>query len=208
MRFNEINVGHYNRFLQKATGIKGGAPVPQLGSEITPTLQVFSGAENRYLGAWNIFGNYASIPGTAANNSSVQIRNPAGSNVIAVILRMYFSSAAVGDIFISNNRGGAAAVDFASSTPAGAFDARYGLQAATCIVSGQSGGGANSNLNSIIARVNAAVANTDYDYIQNVDQEIPILPGDAYRLLLNNQNQQLKAGFIWRERFLEESERN
>jgi hypothetical protein len=212
-RFNEINVGHYNRFLQKATGIKGGPPVPQLGSEITPTLGVFSGAENRYLSAWNAFGNYQDVPAGAALVGGVQIRNPAGSNVLAVIVRIYFSAGAANTALNMSQPPPFPVADLGSAGPAiRAFDLRQSggggaTTSSTCIVSSQNSPSVGV-LNSVPYKVNAPVAFTDYDLLLDEDQQIPLLPGDAVRLTPTGANIQVKVGFVWRERYLEESERS
>jgi hypothetical protein len=44
--------------------------------------------------------------------------------------------------------------------------------------------------------------------IRTPNQEIPLLPGMALQLVVaNTSNQELRVGYIWRERFLEPAER-
>src|SRR6516225_4576312 len=83
--FNELQAGRFNRGLQKLTGIKGRASVRQLGTEILPVFSMPLGNEFRYLEGWNRFGLGFLVAGVAANLSGLRFRNPAGSNVIAVI---------------------------------------------------------------------------------------------------------------------------
>src|SRR5713226_5812707 len=87
-RFNEILVGRYNRMLQKLFSMKGAAPMPQLASELAPTINFFSGVENRSLEAWNRYGLLLSITAGAATNSLLRIRNPSTTNVIAIIEKL------------------------------------------------------------------------------------------------------------------------
>ncbi len=84
-RFNEILVGRFNRFLQKWLSMKGGPPSPQLATEIQPNFNFFSGAENRALESWFLYGTFSSQVAVALQNSFFQLRNPAKSGVLAVI---------------------------------------------------------------------------------------------------------------------------
>src|SRR5216684_1967801 len=98
-RFNEINVGRYNRALQKLLGMKGEASVPILASEIAPSFVLPYGVENRYLEQWNRFGLGMNVTATAGNQSAFRLRNPAGSNVIAVVEVLTYS------VFLNNDVG-------------------------------------------------------------------------------------------------------
>src|SRR5713101_6850733 len=90
--FNEILAGRYNRALQKQFAIKGSPPVRQLGGEVTPQVSLFYGRENRFTETWNVFGQLHNVPALAANLSQSRLRNPFGSNVIAVVEKITFSS--------------------------------------------------------------------------------------------------------------------
>src|SRR5258708_13178542 len=84
-RFNEILVGRFNRFLQKWLSMKGGPPSPQLATEIQPNFNFFSGAENRALESWFLYGTFSSQAAVALQNSFFQLRNPSKSGVLAAI---------------------------------------------------------------------------------------------------------------------------
>src|SRR5258708_34332947 len=84
-RFNEILVGRFNRFLQKWLSMKGGPPSPQLATEIQPNFNFFSGAENRALENWFLYGTFSSQAAVALQNSFFQLRNPSKSGAPAVI---------------------------------------------------------------------------------------------------------------------------
>src|SRR5712691_6286187 len=84
--YNELQVGRYNRLAQKIFSIKGGAALESLMPELGLTMSVFNGAENRYLESWDRFGLAASIGAQGVGlNSILQITNPTGSNVVAII---------------------------------------------------------------------------------------------------------------------------
>src|SRR5437660_10167921 len=77
-RFNEIQVGRYNRFIQKLLQIKGPPSMAQVATEMQPVFQFFNGAENRYLEGWLRYGQAASVPaGGAGTFSMVPLRTPA-----------------------------------------------------------------------------------------------------------------------------------
>ncbi len=203
--YNEILVARFNRALQKHFGMKGGPPAPQLASEIAPTVTMFYGAENRYLEGWNRFGNSAVInAGGAGNRSGFRIRNPKGSNVVAVIEKLTTIAAGtvdqpflsysildpgtlgVGTVVVVNtgldNRG--------SPTP--------NLELSASVNTGSILG---------IQILQAALAlNTSWEFIQFDDQELPVLPNSGYTLYSNNLNQQVFYSILWRERVLEASE--
>src|SRR5437879_1331505 len=92
-RYNEILVGRFNRFLQKVFAMKGEPPAPQLAGEISPNFQLFSGVENRYLEAWDRFAAGVNVAPVAGNLSGIRLRNPAGSNIVAVLERVTFNEA-------------------------------------------------------------------------------------------------------------------
>ena len=46
-----------------------------------------------------------------------------------------------------------------------------------------------------------------YEFLQFEDQEIPILPGDVVDVFIGTAAVQMDVSWIWRERFLEDSER-
>lgn len=205
-RFNEILVGRYNRALQKAFGIKGGPPVPQLSSEIMAQVLLFWGVENRYLESWQRFGVGFSQPAAAGFNSVFELRNPTANNALIVIEKVTIFN--VNAAANSTNFEGPAplSTDLATSLVSSTvrFDAR-GQQQPSSVASEQN----NAAL--------ASFANTPYfaslapngaiDMVLYENQEIPILPGDAIRLRNPTVNTALQGSVQWRERFLEDSER-
>lgn len=202
--FNEILNARYARFTQKLFSMKGSAPMRALGGELGMTMSFFNGVENRYLEGWDRFGfGQAFAAGGAGNFNHFQIRNPAGSNTIFVVEKIAaFSGAAADSILVSH---GVASADLAnvSSTNNTRLDPR-GRPQATAIISNQQT--AQNQLTSIMDFLNFAV-NFYAQAIAFEDQEVPLLPGDAIRLVSGSANTAEDFVFQWRERSLEESER-
>lgn len=207
-KYNEILVGRFNRGLQKLLAIKGDAPVAQVAGEITPVISIHHGVENRFIDGWNRFAAGAQANPAVGNVSPVRFRNPFGSNVVAVLEKIQVST------FMNNLNttmrlslgGGPTAIldtgDLANAVPSVSFDTRWeGL--ATCKVSQQSVTATNPGL---MMRW-ALLINTVVDLIQDENQEIQVLPGTNLQVENDLGNMQNDVSFVWRERFLEDSER-
>jgi hypothetical protein len=203
--FNEILSGRYNRALQKLFAIKGSPPVRQLGGEVMPIVQIFYGAENRYLETWDRFSVGISQPGVAAVLSTIKIRNPVGSNVMAVFEKITGSQNAVDFNFTlqagTDQTDGATAVPMVSAQN---LDSRSGR--VSSLIFSRSGAAAPP---SQVAWANISLlANTPYEFIGTDIQELTLNPGRSLQLVSTNVNQILNGTFVWRERLLEESERS
>jgi hypothetical protein len=204
--YNEILVGRFNRALQKHFGLKGGPPAPQLASEIAPTMNMFYGVENRYLEGWNRFGNSNIISaGGAGNRSGFRIRNPKGSNVIAVIEKwMVIEPTAVQDQPFVNF----SILDPGTLAAASVIVVNTGLDnrgspTPNMDLSASSNVGALLGVQILQA---ALAANSSFEFISFEDQELPLPPNSGYTLYANTLNQQLLYSILWRERVLEASE--
>jgi hypothetical protein len=200
-KFNEILVGRFNRCLQKLLSMKGPASMSQLAAELQPVFAFSNGVENRYLEGWDRYGVWQQIPGGAAVTSVIQLRNPASSNVIAVIEKISVVSTLADTPRLQHGPQTAdlTTVDVGSNTR---WDAR-GRKDPTCIFSRQTGaGGPPTNK----AQLGLA-ALTGGDFIVTDIQEIPLLPGDAASVTTTALNDTLAVTWWWRERFLEDSER-
>jgi hypothetical protein len=202
-RYNEILVGRYNRFLQKFLSMKGGPPAPQLASEIGPTIALFSGVENRYLEQFELFAATTTLAASVGNNGAVQIRNPANSNVIAVIEKITVSTTAAGEIVVSVGSG----IDLVTFTAVARGDGRS--RANPAMIASASNAALTANLGNLIWR-NFVPANTASDLINDENQEIPLTATGgtgAIRITSSSANVGVSAAIWWRERLLEESER-
>lgn len=205
--YNEIGIGRWNRFIQKITDIKGGPPARQLASEIVFSHAIFSGVENRFLESWNRFEIPVNSGPTAAQANTFQLRNPGGSNVIAVIEELLLTSVAAGELFnLSIIR--APQVALANVFAAVAMDSR---QAPGSIAGGST---LEISQNTGIAGFATGAyswtvgpANQSLLTINDEHQEWPILPGDTFRINSTTANNGVRLALKWRERLLEPAER-
>jgi len=207
---NEILVGRFNRFLQKWLSMKGPASMNTLSPELVATVPVFHAAEDRYLEGWARFGLVLQQPaGGAGAFSKFSLRNPTGSNVVAVVekIRVIASTAAtfvLADLSIAPGGADLATIPGTANTR---FDAR-GPQQSVCVPS------RDANAVAVVGVIideqvldTAAGGLSAVDYIITDIQELPLLPGDAYRVQLNTAVLAANLVLQWRERFLEDSER-
>ena len=204
-RFNEILIGRWNRGIQKLTGMKGEAPAPQLATEVMPTIQIPLGAEFRYLESWDRFGAALQATGGAGQTAGIRLRNPAGSNVVAVIesLLVSTSSGAAQQFRLGI---ASTAVDLTSvvASTGNQIDPRG--RASTALI-----GSTTTNLtvtgpDIYIIELPTAVG-TNVNFIVTDNQELPLLPGMAMTVEGFTPAGNVITGWLWRERFLEESER-
>jgi hypothetical protein len=204
-RFNELLAGRYNRFLQKLFVLKGGPPAPQLSSEIMPVFAFFSGAENRYLEGWDRFAVAPTQAAVATRRTTFQIRNPIGSNVIAVIERIIVLATGTADnVAINFDKAVVDQTDLATTNPSFGLDIR-GRSASTCIVSNQAAAGTPRGNGPLL--ILAVGANQHQDFIITDIQELTLTPGTFYEVAMDTANLQMRCSFLWRERSTEESER-
>jgi hypothetical protein len=203
-RLNEILVGRFARGLQKLFGIKGEAPVAVLAPEVMPIHGLMNGVENRYLEGWDRFGFNFAVGGVAANLTAVRLRNPPTSGVIIVLEKLDCSTPAAQLLQLGKQT---ANTDLATvvSMPNRNLDAR-GRTSSSAVFSSDN----SAAVVALAAAVGALSGNPNalYNLFQFEDQEIPILPGDAYQLTTGLVNSNLNGMIMWRERTLEESEKS
>jgi hypothetical protein len=208
-RYNEILVGRWNRFLQKLLQIKGGPPAPQLASEITATFEIEQPpVEDRYLLQWNLFAWAQSVAANAGFASQIRLRNPVGSNVIAVIERASVTSNVAGNFNFNKAQ---LSTDFAAGATTGPIirDLRTGTGQAVATNTGSSMKSSQENAAPVVGTVIDSVyipASSAYQFIVTPNQELTLAPGDSYSLS-GPTNAVFLGSLWWRERFLEESER-
>ncbi len=199
-RFNEILVGRYNRMVQKLLSMKGPATLVTISDEAQAVFSLFYGVENRYLEGWDRFGTGFLTAAVVAQNSAFLLRNPKASNVLGVIEKLTVTETTFDAITLSNNITPDPA-NLATLAANSRLDAR-GRPAATCIPSfGNNAAGGNTFY------IAGIPANAPYDFILEEEQEITLLPGDNLTVLTANLNVAIRIGCLWRERFLEDSER-
>lgn len=213
-KHNEILTGRHNRLLQKLFSMKGEPPAPQLTSEITPVHPFMSGRENRYLEAWNLFWTAtAGIVGAAGQSPTFRIINPVGSNVMAVIEKLTVGSVAadIADIAFETNGPAGTIANLGSVLIAVAMDGRTQPNVAVPL-SNQGVCIASTNTNTAAAGTLVMKKHTlalqDLDLILTDDQEILLPPASLVNIFLETAASTLFVSIMWRERFLEDSERS
>jgi hypothetical protein len=201
-RYNEIQVGRYNRSLQKLLSMKGPAALESLQPELMAVINTFYGVENRYLEGWDRFNLSINLAATVGQTDSFRFRNTAGSNVVAVFEKITLQGGGLPALLITR---GAPTGDLGTilANSASRFDAR-GRGSWNLIISDSVASPADlgSNVWQAFPASTAIV-----DVILDDDQEIPLLPGDAIQISNTTQNASLTMTAWWRERFLEDSER-
>lgn len=204
--YNEILVGRFARGLQKLFGIKGTVPAKQLSGEILPTIKTedMMSLELRILGSWRSFTRSGSVAaGGAGNRSAYRLRNPPGSNVIAVLEKFLFNAFFATDTpFINRGPTGTGDLTTNDSGAVSIRDLRMGPINSSLILS-FSTAAAVVGVQQIQV---GALLNTSADGIINPNHEIVIAPGDLLTLYANTLNQGLAFTLMWRERALEEGE--
>jgi hypothetical protein len=210
-RYNEILVGRFNRFAQKYFSMKGPASLAVLNAELAIHHQVQNGEENRYLEGWDLFGLKINVAAPGVGNlAEVEIRNPAGSNVIAVLTRITISDPTAGgsatgatNVQLIRN----AVNDQNIVTAAIGWDLR-GRPASTCIVSNNSAAATAIGGTAVNIWAGTGVANLAQEAILASAVEVPLTPGVAVLVTAAATNTTLNVSYWWRERFLEDSERS
>lgn len=210
---NEILTGRYNRALEKLLSLKGAAHVRQIAGEIVPMLPFFYGAEHRYLEAWNKFGigSFVAAQGVGIA-AGLRLRNPTSSNIIIVVERIGFSEPAADTVLLEHIPPSSAA-DLASSTRgillmdnrASLSSASQALNISTGIVSSGNANAGGGGVNQV-AQIQIP-ANQNVEAIITDIQEFAIAPGSALNIRSQLTNNTLTGTIWWRERLLEESER-
>jgi hypothetical protein len=204
-KYNEILIGRWNRMLQKVTGIKGGPVAAQLSSDIQPVISLFSGVEHRYLESWELFATTVGTPQGAATLSKFRFRNPPNSNVVAVIISMHLTQGITADA-ANRMAFGAVSTDLTTSNPVIARLDSRGRAQPTCLSSTEQSVGAAGFGQSMATQGIGANADA-FPVIQHSGSEIPVLPGDGFQFTASVVNAPFFVSLVWRERFLEDSER-
>lgn len=173
-----------------------------LNPDVTPTLALWSGVENRYLDAWGRFGNSVQQNGGVGNLSSIRFRNPSGSKIVAVLELVEIVNTTGDTVTISF---GTAAADLGTVVAANVsrLDAR--AQPSPTLVASTANQVAQQNLSAKILGP-FVQPNVTFDLVKTVNQEITILPGDGIGFDGNTTNNLLRVAILWRERSLEDSE--
>lgn len=200
-RYNEILVGRFNRLAQKLFSMKGPANLVTLSDEMMSVFPFMNGVENRYLESFDRFGSTVAIAGAAGFVSGARFRNPAGSNVVAIIEKL---SVAVGTASQINFSYGTLSTDLGTPMSTAFLDSRG--RTSTAMILSETNTTATIPGGTVWFSVNP-LALTQYDMVLTENQEIAVLPGQMVQMVTNNPNTLLNVALSWRERYLEDSER-
>jgi hypothetical protein len=206
--YNELLVGRYNRALQKLFGLKGSKSLESLNPELQATISLVYGAETRYLEGWERFGAFVNqAAGGAGTNAAVRMRNPAGSNVIAVFEKiMAVNINSLADSPSLQTGGGSVLGDLLTivALTGNRFPDNRQRPQPTIVASTNAAAGITTGFS--MARGSFPI-NGQVDFIVTDTQEIQVLPGEILQIIAGTQTQSIGTSWWWRERFLEESER-
>src|SRR5574340_1021698 len=180
--YNDIQVGRYNRLIQKLLSMKGPRTLDTIPSELIPVLPLFHGQENRYLEAWDSFFSRQFIGAAVGANSGARLRNPKGSNVIAVVEKVFCFIQAASDFLLLQSV--TSDTDLGAPTPGSPRLAERQMPASTSIFSAQTTAPAGA----ATLFVAPGVSNTPIDVIQTVNQEFVLSPGTAFQIITNGTN--------------------
>lgn len=203
--YNEILSPRFQNAVKKLFSMKGGQGMRQVSGELIPVLPFPVGAEFRWLENWDLFALSVSPTGGAGQNAATRIRNPAGSNLVIVVYGLIASvttaqAVSIFEVPASSSPGDLTTV--ASNTNA-RLDGR-GRQQPTAVVSQTANYGAVPAVQNINFNLGA---NQPFQLVQDAIQEIPLLPGNTLDVFAGTVATLLGVTYMWRERLLEESER-
>lgn len=205
-KYNEILVGRFARYLQKITGIKGNVPTPQLAGELAPVLPFHVFPTDFLHQGWDYYGFTFGQAALAAANSAIRLRNPSGSNVLALILKMFFGNTTSGgpqnyQIDYTNPDGG----NLATVVPFSVLNLDARARPTPSVIFSKQNTFTTTGATILVGSI---LGQTSIDLIVHPSQALPLLPGTAYTVETGStQNTNLNVSMFWIERYLEESER-
>lgn len=197
----DVYLGRFNRWVEKLFNVKGGPTLVDIDHRVSTVLSFQPGNEERYLVGWNRYAIIKQQAAVAAQNSFFVLRNPAASNVVVVVEKIFVlgtvATPSQAHLSIAQNQ-----TDAATTFSGFRLDSRSNLSS-TAIFS-QSTAVAPDFSNIILA-----VGFTNLpgvDMIITETQELTLMPGDAIRVVDATLNEAFDVSFFWRERALETSE--
>lgn len=196
----DVWLGRFSRWVEKVFNAKGGPVLVDVAPSVQPVLSLDKGVDQRYLEGWNRFSVVAATTAVAANFGRVRLRNPTGSNVIVVIEQITVTPIAGADNPIVT--WGATTSDLIGPVTLSftRIDPRGNPTPTLIITTNQQAAGGQP----LMQRGTASGIATDF--INNVDQQLVNLPGQAIDIQIGTANLQANTSIMWRERALEQSE--
>jgi len=199
---SELQQNRYDQLIRRVGGIVGpGSKVSEALTELFPIIDVETlKAELQVLSGTHLAFGGVRTPAVAAQFSSLQLFNPAGSGLILTLTEVRLSTSTASEVriaFESATRG-ALALN-------GLFgDSRLGI---TPLATGQVFFANNVALTPNQGRVKCN-ANVDETIIYNPNGNWVIAEGTGLTFGMETANGLLQGNFLWRERVAEKSELN
>lgn len=191
----------FNRWMEKRFNVKGGPTVVDIDPAMRLVYDYPSGNDDSYLQGWSRYMVCANQAAVAAQFAEFRLRNPVGSNVVAVIERISCLTAAAADTFLLT--AGSSTLDLATIQAPARLDPRAGPNP-TIIVSNSTSASASGSNGPFFGIAAVNTANTEF--IRYRDEQFPILPGFLLDIKNNAANTACFFSVLWRERTLETSE--
>lgn len=195
-------VSRISQWIEKRYNAKGGNVITDVDPSAIVQLPVLIGVEERYGQGWNTYNGSTDVAAVAAQFSRTLLRNPKGSNVLAVVEQIF--STLPFDYTMENGQ-----PDLANVQPAGTFlrrlDSRSGFTDSTCVLSSDTNATAIPGAANVLMKY-FGTGTAVVQAIVTVNQEIPILPGDGLWFVSDAVNTRIAINLRWRERALEQSE--
>jgi len=179
-KYNEILVGRYNRFIQKLLDMKGGPPAPTLSGDIQAGFDIEQiPVELRVLMSYDRYWFNLVVTGVAVDDSSIQLRNPVGSNVVAVLESLKFGTTNNAALVVWSIGNGAVA-DLSNVFAPGRIDNRAGTTKIPIVLSSQNSVAPGADLATPNGQIVLTVGmNEMIQASQN--QELVLAPNNAWR---------------------------
>lgn len=198
----DVWLGRINRGIEKLFNIKGGPTLIDVNHQLTAEYSLQNGNEDRVLQSWFRFAAASAITGAAGQSAGVELHNPFGSNVIAVVERINVRiSPATASLFILTYTSGPAAIADFGPVAATRLDGRINT-GSTCIYSTTTAAIGFSTQIMFQAVNNGSTV----DFIHTQNQELVLTPGSAFIVVDNTLAEAASFDIAWRERPLESSE--
>src|SRR5260370_16306481 len=200
---NEINVGRFNRALQKSLQLKGGRASAQLAREVMPILAFFRGAEDRSLESWYRFASWAQCVATVAAHGVAQLRNPKTSGAIVVVERISFNNQTNADLITLSI--GTNDTDLLANSALALLDIRSQRRAGASAKSTNQSNATGIPIEFAFAAV-GILLNHESSFITTENQEIDAAPGDELKVFRTTTTTPLNIHFIRLKPHLDDTE--
>lgn len=196
-----------NRWVEHFLNAKGNVTVADVEPSMRVSTIFATGVEDRLYQGFNRYYASTVTAAVAAQTSGWQFRNPVGSNVVAVLERLFvkLNHTISTNSNVNFSRDATAPADLTGGTQRGVnLDIRAGGILSTAVTSQAN---TVASLNNVTFSVDVSGGpNQGFDLVATVNQEIAVAPGDTWRIVDSTVNEIMLISVLWRERALETSE--